>query len=479
MEFVGREHELALLHDHLARAGSSLFVLYGRRRIGKTALIEQALRSVPRAAYHVGTRSTITEELRRLSKTLARAWNVPLLDAQPLASPEALMAFLESQTERCVLVLDEFPYLAESDASLVGLLQASWDRNLSRSAIKLVCCGSSVSVMEDTFFGGRSPLFGRRTGQLRLGPLAPRAVARAFAWNPSDAIELVSLFGGIPGYLQRLDPELTLLENLRRYVLQQGEPLYEEIPFLLREELREPRVYHAILATIGAGSRKFGEISSKVGLDRANLTRYLAVLIDLGLVEREVPVTERAPERSRKGLYRISDPFVATWFTFVHPNRDALERGRVEEVLKEIRPRIALHVSKAVEPVLCDLLRAGELGMMGGLPLEVARAGRYWSPTAEFDVVLFAAAETRAVVVEVRWTEQPVEARELDSLRRRVTSEPAFAGVDVTCGVVSRAGFKGRASSDALLFDLSSLRWDAHTPTVERVGAVKPRPPEG
>lgn len=458
MDFVGRDRELALLRAHLTRAESSLFVLYGRRRIGKTALLDQALRKVPRAAYHVGTRSTITEELRRLSATLARAWKIPFLDAQPLTSAAGLVSFLESQTAPAVLVLDEFPYLAESDPSLPGLLQASWDRHLSRSGIKLVCCGSSVSVMEDTFFGSRSPLFGRRTGQLKLGPLPTSDVARAFGWRPANVVELVSLIGGVPGYLQRLDPDADLIQNLGRHVLRQGEPLYEEIPFLLREELREPRVYHAILAVIGAGARKFGEISSKVGLDRANLTRYLGVLIDLGLVEREVPITERQPDKSRKGLYRIADPFVSTWFSFVHPNRDALERGRVNEVLRELGPRVALHVSKAVEPVLCELLQSSALGER--LPFDVARAGRHWSPTAEFDIVLMNADASRAVVAEVKWTAQPVDVHELDSLRRKVAGDAAFAGVEVTCALISRAGFRGRAKGKGdLLFDLSKSRW--------------------
>ena len=171
MQFIDREQELALVRDHLGRPGAGLFVLYGRRRIGKTALLEEALRSVPRAAYHVGTRSTIAEELSRLSATLATAWELPLLAAQPLASSRALLALLEGLDRPEVLVLDELPFLVESDPAFPGLLQASWDRRLSRSPLKLVCCGSSVGMMEATFLEPRAPLFGRRTGQLRLGPL--------------------------------------------------------------------------------------------------------------------------------------------------------------------------------------------------------------------------------------------------------------------------------------------------------------------
>ncbi len=458
MEFVDREDELAVLREHLARRRAGMFVLYGRRRIGKTALLERAMHGFPGAAYHVGTRSTVTEELARLSTTLSKAWNAPLLGAQPLTSCAALVAYLEGVTGPAVLVLDEFPFLVESDPSLPGLLQAAWDRRLSRSSLKLVFSGSSVGMMEATFLSPRAPLFGRRTGQMRLGPLPLRSLSAAFPWRPAELLELAALIGGVPGYLQRLDPHRDLLANLRRHVLQRGEPLYEEVPFLLREELREPRVYNAVLATIAAGARKFGEISSKVGLDRANLTRYLGVLIDLGLVEREVPVTEKHPEKSRKGLYRIADPFLATWFTFVHPHRDALERGLADEVVAQhVRPHLNAFLSRAVEPVIRDLLSTPPLVDL--VPFKVGVAGRSWSSAVELDVVLLDEARRHALIAEVKWSGSRVGVELLDDLRKRAKAEPAFAGLTCTYALVSRAGFRGgRAPArDERLIDIAGL----------------------
>ncbi len=441
MEFLDRELELATLREHLlARPGAGLFVLYGRRRIGKTELLRRALEGVPRAAYHVATHSTLAEELRRLSATLARAWSVPLLAAQPLASAEALLAFLSAVEGRAVLALDEFPYLVESCPELPGLLQACWDETLAHRDLKLIVCGSSIAMMERTFFSPRNPLFGRRTGQLRLGPLAPHHLGEAFPWKLPEVVELAALFGGVPGYLARLDPALSLGDNLRQRVLAVGEPLYEEVPFLLREELREPRVYYAILATIAGGAQKFGEISSKVGLDRANLNRYLATLAELGLLEREVPVTERHPEKSRRGLYRIADPFIATWFAFVHPHRDRLERGEVDEVWRTtIQPALPAYLSRAVKRVLQSLFTSGPLAAV--VPFSVGAAGRYWSPTAEFDLVFLDQERRRAFVAEVKWGGRPVAPGLLADLRCRVAGEGAFAGLDVTCAVISRAGF--------------------------------------
>ncbi len=457
-DFVDRLREIELLEAHLERPGGGLFVVYGRRRVGKTALLRELLKGRDRAAYHVGTRSTLTEEMARLSRELARAWGSPLLAAQPLASVDALLAFLEGVREPSVLALDEFPYLVESDPSLPGRLQEAWDRALHAGPLKLVVCGSSIGMMEETFLSRRGPLFGRRTGQLRLAPLAPEWVGRMVPRPPAEVVELAALFGGVPGYLARLDPTLSPLQNLARAAMTPGEPLYEEVAFLLREELREPRVYQAVLAVIAGGATRFGEVSSKVGLDRANLSRYLATLAELGLVRREVPVTERRPDKSRKGRYRIADPFVASWYAFVHPHLDRLERGFVDEVVEQhVAPAMPRWLGEAVEPVLVELLR-GPTGQ-GVVPFDVAFAGRHWSARCELDLVLLDAERRRAFVAEIKWRAGPVNRALLDDLRERVAGDGAFEGVDVTYGLISRGGFAGsrELGDDERLVDVGAM----------------------
>ncbi|MGM0577144.1 MAG: ATP-binding protein [Myxococcota bacterium] len=439
--FVGRQTELRLLDDHLTRPDAGLFVVWGRRRIGKTALLRAAIRDRPSAAFHVGTRSTVTEELRRLSAELARSWELPLLERQPLTSWDALFELLAMVEGPRTLVLDEFPYLVEADPALPGLLQAAWDHTLSRRHLKLVVSGSSVGMMEETFFSPRAPLFGRRTGQLRVGPLGAPAVSDLLSLPAIDTLETLALFGGVPGYLVRLDPGVDAAYNLARHVLAPGEPLYDEIPFLLREELREPRVYQAVLAVIAGGASRFGEISSKVGLNRANLSRYLATLRELGLVEREVPVTERHPDKSRRGLYRIADPFVATWYRFLHPHRDRLERGHLDDVLGvEVEPRLPTWLGGAVEPVLADLVRTP--GLVERLPFSPAHVGRHWRGDAEFDLVLLDADRTRAVVFEVKWSRRPISPGLLRRLRAKVNADPVLRQLETTVGLISRAGFR-------------------------------------
>lgn len=460
MKFVNRTEELRLLGSHLDRPGASLLVVYGRRRIGKTAVLQRLLDGRARAAYHVATRSTLTDELSRLSVTLAEALDLPLLRAQPLTSAGALLTLLEGVREPATIVLDELPYLVETEPALPGLLQASWDRKLKHGPLKLIFCGSSIAMMEETFLSKQGPLFGRWTGQVRMGPLSARHLAGEFRGTVAEIIELAAIFGGVPGYLDKLDPARGLLWNVRHHLLQRGEPLYEEVPFLLREELREPRVYHAVLSAIAQGSNKFSEISSKIGLDRANLTRYLAVLGELGFVERDVPVTEVDPGKSRKGIYRICDPFVSSWFRFVQPHRDLLERGLVDEVVNRfVKDDLKRWLPQAVERVLRELVTSGGLGPR--LPFMPAIVGRYWSPTAEVDVVGLDAGRERALAVEIKWTTNDVPMSVLDDLRRKVAAEPALCGLAMTYGLIVRGNVKPtrKRAADEVVIELAKQTW--------------------
>ncbi len=226
MRFLNREDELRLLGSHLDRPGAAMLVVYGRRRIGKTALLQRLIEGRPRSAYHVATRSTLTDELSRLSTALADALDVPLLRAQPLTSIPALLAFLEGISEPATVVLDELPYLIESEPALPGLLQASWDGRLSKGRLKMVFCGSSIGMMEDTFLSKRGPLFGRRTGQLKLGALSVEHLAPVFLGTAAELVETAAIFGGVPGYLDKLDAAKGLMWNLRHRLLERSEPLY-------------------------------------------------------------------------------------------------------------------------------------------------------------------------------------------------------------------------------------------------------------
>lgn len=261
------------------------------------------------------------------------------------------------------------------------------------------------------------------------------------------------MIGGVPLYAERFDEGAALLQNIRDHILTKGELLYEEVPFLLREELRDPRVYQSILAVIAGGAHRFGEISSKTGLDRAHLTGYLGTLAELGLLAREVPITETQPEKSRRGQYLILDPYVRFWYRFVYANFSRLEEGDLDGVLNTIAAQLRDYVSLNVEAPLAALFWRGPLRRF--VPFEPVFVGRYWSPGEEFDVVALDGERKRAFVAEAKWSEGPVPAALAEDLRQRISACEALRGMGVTTALISGHGFRGEQVPGAISVDLS------------------------
>ncbi len=457
--FVNRVREMEFLERMFHRAGAQMVVVWGRRRVGKTALLQHfALRK--RMLYHVGTLSTERMELERWSARAAEFFQDPLLVAQPLTSWEAVLAYLTDRAGRADgewgVVFDEFPHLVQSSPRLPSLLQAAWDGGLKETPIRVVLCGSSVAMMETTFFSQRAPLYGRRTGQWKVEPFDVCDLGQLFPGRGLvDLLELYCVIGGVPLYAERFDQSAPLLRNIRDHILAKGELLYEEVPFLLREELREPRVYQSILAVIAGGAHRFGEISSKTGLDRAHLTGYLATLAELGLLAREVPVTETQPEKSRRGRYLILDPYVRFWYRFVFANFSRLEAGDEDGVLSSIAAQLHDYVSLNVEAPLASICRRGPL--RGLVPFEPVFVGRHWSPGEEFDIVALDGERKRAFVAEVKWSAGPVSAALAADLQQRIHACEALRGMDVTVTLISRSGFRGEQAPGAIYVDLSRM----------------------
>jgi hypothetical protein len=436
--FVDRERELAFLEERHRARGPQLVVVWGRRRVGKTALLTLFARRHG-ILYHLATRATPAIELGRFSERVAEHYADPVVAAQPFSSWDVAFRYLASRDEPPALVLDEFPYLADGDPSFATVLQAAWDERLAPRGARLYICGSSVGMVERMALAHDAPLYGRRTGQWRLQPLAPWHLAGFLGGSLGALIPYYAVMGGVPHYLALLDPRRSLATNLIAHVLTPGTPLYEEVPFLLREEFREPRVYFSILVAVAGGAERFGEISSKTGLDRANLTRYLAELAEVGLLRRDVPVTQPMPDKSRHGLYRIADPFARFWLRFVHGNRDRLEMGEGPTILRErILPVMDAFVAQTAEDVARDLLCDTPARRL--VPFEPVWRGRHWGVGAELDVVLLDEQRRRAFVAEVKWSRRRPSASLLDDLRARVARVPELSRAEVTLGLMTRAG---------------------------------------
>lgn len=345
--FHGRDRELAVLEEIADSGRPELFVLYGRRRVGKTELLQRLCRG-RRAVYFLAAQVRDRDNLRAFKATLQEGLNDPLVENVEFADWSSALGYVaeraatgdQGERERVIVVLDEFPYLCEANKGLPSLLQRFWDQRGKKSSLMLVLCGSQMSFMEREVLAERSPLFGRRTGQRRLEPLTPAETLPFFPrWSLDDRFLAYGILGGMPAYLGRFDDALSLDENLRREMLRPEGYLFDEVQFLLRSELQNPATYNSILAAVARGSERVGDIALSVGVDSTTANKYLHVLRELHLVERTVPLTDPDPLRSRRGSYRILDRFLAFHFRHLQPHLSLIEAGRGERVLEEfIRP---------------------------------------------------------------------------------------------------------------------------------------------
>ncbi len=401
--FLNRTKELAFLEEKWREPKPQLIVLWGKRRVGKTELVKQFIKDIPHV-YFLSESTNETEQLKRFSNAVGQFFREPLLTTRGFAGWEESFRYIKEKKQRFVLVIDEFPYLIESNRAIPGLFQKAWDEYWSTSNIYLVLLGSSISMMETEVLGYRAPLYGRRTCQWRIDPMTFQSVG-GFRKGKSfeDRLLHYALAGGIPAYWLQFSKKKDFSKNLKDHVLKKGQMLYDEVEFTLREELREPRYYFALLQAIAQGKRKLSEIVNATAIAQPTANKYLGVLSDLKIVKREVPVTEEKPLKSKKGLYRITEEFFQFWFRFVFPRRGELEIGRAESVLSGIKEGVPQHLSTVYEKVATELLW---IHMDRLFPY--TEVGRWWEKNEEIDIVGVNRDLNSIVFGEVKWSGKAV-----------------------------------------------------------------------
>jgi len=438
-EFHNRHEELAALRSAWERPEAQFFVLYGRRRVGKTAILREFADGIP-AFHYVAARLPEPQQLAELGKALGSVVGDRLLESTGFQNWEQVFDYLARFPKRMAFMLDEYPYLTDANPALSSLWQRAWDESLANSNAYVVMCGSSVAMMEREVLDERAPLYGRRTGQLRVKPMG-FSDAKLFLphYSFEDQVRVFSIAGGVPYYLNFFDDRISVSKNIRERVLDIGAPLLNEVEFLLRQELREPRVYFGILFAIAAGKRKISEILNATGLSASTVSKYISVLQNLGLVEREVPITEKRPEKSKRGLYRIVDPFVRFWFRFVFAQQGLLETGRTEEAYKVVVRDLDHFVSHTYEEICRDAVARGLLDQITGTSW--AHAGRWWGGENEIDLVAMTLKRDEFLVGEVKWSKRPVGT---DILKQLETATPHIKHVQGNPSyfvLFSRSGF--------------------------------------
>ncbi|MBU2446145.1 MAG: ATP-binding protein [Bacteroidetes bacterium] len=383
--FINRQKELQILNDRYTKSKAEMFIIYGRRRVGKTELIRHFINGKPHVYYMADLRSN-EEQLEIVSNLLAEYFDDKILSEQHLKNWDLVFTYIESRLEsdkRFVFVIDEFPYLVNVSSSLPSIIQKHWDSRLKKKNIFLILCGSSMSFMEKEVLSYKSPLYGRRTGQIEVNPFNYFQASEMLDGIKEEKIlEYYGVFGGIPAYLELIDQSKSIWQNIEEQIFQSDRLLYNEVNFLLMQELRTPRNYFAILRAIALGRTKINDIVQFTGLERGVVGKYLDNLINLKIVERKVPVTEQ-PHKSRRGIYIISDNYFRFWFRYIYPRLTYIEEGRTKFVMDIIKKDFTSFLSVVFENVCKEFLKKN----LVVIPFEFTSIGSYWDRDNEIDIV--------------------------------------------------------------------------------------------
>lgn len=428
MPFYNRDDELDALGRRWTGGKPQFFVVWGRRRVGKTELLARFLEGT-RGFMFEATEGLEPDHLADLTDILAAETGSPLLAAQPLANwPAALAAIEQYVTEPTVIILDEFQWIARATADIGSQLNRWWRTTGSKLPIFLILSGSEVSFFEKEVLTGA--MYGRRTGQQQLSPFSYDAAGLFFPdWSPEDRIRAYAVCGGMPYYLEQFDSSLSLEDNILQTILYRDGVLHEEAKLLLYEELPDTARYFSILRAIANGATRANEIAQRTGVRDTSLYEALELLKELYLVRRRYPVTIANPDRTKLTYYEITDGYLRFYFRFMHPFESRLKsNAEAERHLREtVMPNLDHFVSKpAFEEVCQEYVRVQERAAAVGSWWGSVRNGRK-TEMRELDVVAVDGQGVGTALGSCKWTTTPVGLGEENLLSRLETEVPKMS----------------------------------------------------
>ena len=414
---LNRQRELTYLNSRYARRGADLAVLYGRRRVGKTTLVYEWCQNKPHL-YFFAARLPGEALLAELSQALAGALQQPGRTFASWSDAFAALAEL-ARDERFVVVIDEYPYLADSVPGLSTVLQRAWDTTLQHTNLFLCLTGSTYSVMRREILDGQAPLYRRHTWAYELLPLQPSDYPAFFpTYDAEQIVETFAVLGGMPRNLVSVNPQSRLMQNIEREILSPSGSLFNEVRLVLHEELKgQVDVFGRVLEGIAGGAHARKDIAAFLHMSLAATQHYLDDLQTVGVVEHRLPLG-RVQDQGRQGTYHIRDPFLRFWHRWVAPHRSLLEiNQRQAQTLTEVRNDLPYIVAPVWEMVAQHTLltAAGQ----GRLPFAVQEVGSWWTQGAQVDVVGVNRSERRVVFGEARWRSTNVTLRDLDALTEK------------------------------------------------------------
>ena len=421
--FIDRDQEMQTLQNEYERDGSALVVLYGRRRVGKTTLISEFIKD-KNALFFLATEESEHQNRSVFKEKVAEFTHSDLLRDADVKTWDALFkAIVDApSSEKPIIVLDEFQYLGKANAAFPSIFQRIWEEHLKNQSVMVILCGSLISMMQSQTLAYSSPLYGRRTAQIQLKQI-PFAYYHEFfpEKDYKNLVEMYAITGGVPKYIELFRENEDIYSAINTCVLNRSGYLYEEPYFLLQQEVNEIGSYFSIIRAIAAGNSKLSAIASMLEIKATSLTKYLKTLIDLDVIEREVPVTENNPQRSKKGLYKIKDNYLRFWFAFVYPNKSFIESGHSNIVMSKIKKNLVRnHIAFVYEDVCKE--RMWQLNAEGAWPFHFSKLGRYWDAQTEIDIVALDPEGKNIVFGEYKYWQEPVGIDVLTKLEAKVRS---------------------------------------------------------
>lgn len=451
-DIINREAEWTSLNALWTRPRPDLAFVVGRRRVGKSFVLARFARAVG-GIYYQATRRTEAEQLAGLSRVVGEHFEDPAL-RRGVGFPDwdSLFGYI---IDRCggspfLIILDEFPYLAEAAPALPSILQRAWDYLWAKSRMKVVLSGSYVTAME-RLEAADQPLYGRRTLRLTFAPFGVHEAAQFVPkWSVRDQLLTYGLYGNLPGHLALLDPQQTLAENAADHLLNPAGRLVDDAQHVLDAFLGEAGVHYAILEAVARGAHTWSEITSRVGRSGGSLSRPLNWLEGMGLIERAVPVTETHPERSKRALYRVTDPYIAFWHRVIAPlvHAGSIGLASPQRLWEEVVARqLDNHMGAIFESVCRDFAKRAGRETVPRMPFQPLRVGAWWDARGqeEIDLVAFGS-RGEMLVGEAKWG--PVTEHHLRSLKRRAALVQAECGNTTS---VHLALFSGRGEADEVV----------------------------
>ncbi|MBK5247170.1 MAG: AAA family ATPase [Peptostreptococcaceae bacterium] len=444
--FYGRETELKKLNEMYDSNKFEFAVFYGRRRVGKTTLIKKFCKN-KNAIYFVAREASGEINLQNFSSDVFSISNRDKLDNSYFSDWEKAFDYLHniSKDKRTILVIDEYPYLAENYRPISSIIQAHIDLNLKESKLFLILCGSSMSFMENQVLGYKSPLYGRRTSQFWIKPFTYFQALPFFnGFEGEEKGILYGITGGIPEYLSKINSMFTLKENIISLYLSPSGALYEEPTNLMKQELREPSTYNGIIEAIAGGASRLNEIATKNNMESNKCGKYLTSLISLGIVKKEIPITEK---NSKKTIYLLDDQMFRFWYRFVFPNMSLIVSDLGEEVYThKIEPQLNSFMGLVFEDICKQYLYKN----VKSAPFFFGELGRWWGNNAKLrrqeEIDLMAFDMDSALFGECKWTNEPVDR---DVLRDLLTQSEMFHYKNNYFYLFSKRGFTKKCTEEA------------------------------